>query len=108
MKKNSTSAVYSGEVIAVNEKALTCQISLSDGSILDNVHLKVFHNQPRGAVSVPTVGKKAVLVKTDKYGYVVIAIEEIEKTIIVVDKELLIEVGGSMLQIIKAESITNN
>lgn len=100
--------VYTGTVISVDENEWTCHVQMANGFEIDDAHLKAFKEQPNGAVDIPVIGTDVHLLNIGRPDWLVIAVEEIEKTVLIAKTELKVEAAGAKLLMNKDGIVLND
>lgn len=100
--------IYTGTVVAVDEDEWTCHVKMANGFEIADAHLKAFKEQPNGAVHIPVIGTDVHLLNIGRPDWLVIAVEEIEKTVLIAKTELNVEAAGAKLLMNKDGIVMND
>ncbi|MBZ0097437.1 MAG: hypothetical protein K8F30_00055 [Taibaiella sp.] len=93
--------VLQGEVKAVDETRWTCDVELPNTLLLYDVQLKCLKETEKGCVLVPKVGTWVQLLNLGEPDWLVIAMEDVDKVIVLADTELRIDAAGSTVLVNK-------
>lgn len=99
--------VYTGTVVSVDEDEWTCHVKMANGFEIADAHLKAFKEQPNGSVDIPVIGSDVHLLNIGRPDWLVIAVEEIEKTVLIAKTELKVEAAGAKLLMNKDGIVMN-
>lgn len=94
-------SVLQGEVKSIDESKWTCDVELPNTLLLYDVQLKCLKETERGSVLVPKVGSWVQIMNVGEPDWLVIAIEQLDKVIVLADTELQIDAAGSTVLVNK-------
>lgn len=90
-----------GEVKSVDETKWTCDVELPNTLVLYDVQLKCLKETEKGCVLVPKVGTWVQLLNVGQPDWLVIAMEDVDKVIVLAETELQIDAAGSTVLVNK-------
>jgi hypothetical protein len=100
-------SVLQGEVKSIDESKWTCDVELPNTLLLYDVQLKCLKETEKGCVLVPKVGSWVQIMNVGEPDWLVIAIEQLDKVIVLADTEVQVDVAGSTV-VMKKDSISVN
>lgn len=100
-------SVLQGEVKSVDESRWTCDVELPNTLLLYDVQLKCLKETEKGCVLVPKVGSWVQIMNVGEPDWLVIAIEQLDKVIVLAETELQIDAAGSTVQVNKDGIVMN-
>lgn len=90
-------ATLDAEVTAVDKDQYTCDVKLANGIEYYDVQLKALRELKTGCVELPKVGSHVQMIPAGDTDWLIIKVGEVDEVIILADKELSIDAGGTKL-----------